>query len=133
VEIRYPEYFRVKCYNGNSVRLWIISVCIKKYQHLLVHEDVLIMAKQAAAWEAGVEEVVVALIGGVAIVLRCSQGEGVRGGVAWEPYLQEGPSLPRGVEAMEMVVLHGFSLLFLGEQREEEDGGDEFATLRWVR
>ena len=32
MEIRYPQYFRVKCYNGNSVRLRIISICIKKYQ-----------------------------------------------------------------------------------------------------
>jgi hypothetical protein len=36
LEIRYPEYFRVKCYNGNSVRLWIISVCVKKYQQALL-------------------------------------------------------------------------------------------------
>jgi hypothetical protein len=31
-KIQYTEYFRVKYYNGNSVRLQIISVCVKKYQ-----------------------------------------------------------------------------------------------------
>ena len=25
----------MKCYNGNSVHLWIISVCVKKYQQYL--------------------------------------------------------------------------------------------------
>ena len=32
MEIQYPEYFWVKCYNGNSARLLIISICVKKYQ-----------------------------------------------------------------------------------------------------
>ena len=32
MEIWYPKYFRVKCYNDSSVHLWIISVCVKKYQ-----------------------------------------------------------------------------------------------------
>jgi len=68
--------------------------------------------------------VVVALIvGGAAIAaLGCAQSEGVTGVVAWEPCLQEGLSLPRSVEAAEMVVLHGFSLfcLLAMEQWEEE-------------
>ena len=33
MEIRYPKDSLVKCYNGNSVHLRIISVCVKKYQH----------------------------------------------------------------------------------------------------
>ena len=33
MEIRYPKYFWVKCYNGNSMRLQIISICVKEYQH----------------------------------------------------------------------------------------------------
>ena len=32
MEIRYPEYFLVKCYNGTSVRLRILSVYVKTYQ-----------------------------------------------------------------------------------------------------
>ena len=31
-KIRYPEYFRVKCYDGISVRLRIPSTFVKKYQ-----------------------------------------------------------------------------------------------------
>jgi hypothetical protein len=43
--------------------------------------------------------------------------------VDWEHCLHEGLGLPRGVEAVEMVVLHGFSLLLLSEQRQEEEEG----------
>ena len=45
MEIRYPEYFQVKCYNGNSVRLWIISVCVKKYQQSPEQEEDVLIAK----------------------------------------------------------------------------------------
>jgi hypothetical protein len=51
----------------------------------------------------------------------------VGGAVDWEPRIREGLGLPRGVEAVEMVVLHawGFffdwvSLLFVGEQLERK-------------